>query len=262
MTCYGITDDGRTVTNYAIGDWFNGMLSLASLKKKIGNTANTEIGVNPPRRDLVALFEAANFVSVEPKPPITSLHLDHLYQAHSEGHAIRSTRYFMWDYFLLRGLNEADMFGDFKVTGTVQEHITEDDVIIFPTNGGAELLNPNVYLPFVGKVKGNVYWNQETIPYRNNIPQGAKTLSLGLMDLLATLIAKKPRIIGHRSGIFDVFFHVLPPCNNQVYCVYDRRNETQMLWQFKATLPYKQVHLPKEFSDYARSRTTFYEVFV
>lgn len=259
MTCYGITDDGMSVTNYAIGDWFNGMLSLASYNKKMCIDVSTEIGVNLPRKDIVALFESAKFTPVEPKAPITNLHLDYLYRVYASN---RPNRYLMWDYFLLRGITENNIFSDFTITGFVDEKVTEDDVIIFPTNGGAELLNPNVYLPFIGKKKRNVYWNKELLPYRNNIPSGAKTLSLGLMDLLATLIVKKPKIIGHRSGIFDIFFHVLPPHNNQVYCVYDKRNEIQMLWQFKATMPYNQVHVPEEFKNYIAKRSTFYEVFV
>ena len=256
MTCYSIAVDGKTVGNYAIGDWFNGMLGLASYLKKQKSDTVTNIGVNIEREDIVNLFKYANFNPIRPTLPITSLHVDNLVNT-------KSNTYSMWNYFLLRNLTQNDMFTDFNIEGIVNEDITEDDIIIFPTTNGAELFNPEIYTSLIDdKFKGNVYWNKELIPYRDNIPKDARILSLGLMDLLATIISKKVRIIGHRSGIFDIFFHVLPPNNNKIDCVYDIRNEIQMAWQFKATMPYKNISTPIEFYEYIHCRETFTEIFI
>jgi len=236
-----------------IGDLFNGMLALASIKKK-NNEINYETKISTPfiRYDLVNLFKNANFA------PITQIFNKNLHVV-SMGESRKN--YYdpltVYDYFKLNNLNGDEIFNDFNLDGVVSENITSDDVIIFPITSGAKILDNGIFLNYLNneiKHFNNVYWNIEPHRnYRKNIPDNSKLLDLSISNLLTTIKHKKPKIIGHRSGIFDILFSIFTDV--EMYCFYDIRDPVQMNWILK-----NENEL--NFSSYINKRTKFKEIFV
>jgi hypothetical protein len=242
---------GTNADGKHIGDLFNGIFSLISLRKK-SNTLNQNIYISAPefRYEIVNFFKNANCI------PVTSdIFVDiHICSLN------RKNDLTIYDCFSTLDLESNDMFDDFNFSGNVDNNITEDDIIIFPITSGTNILDYNLFLKIIneqGLGYNNIYWNVEpNLLYRKNYNDQDKTLNLSIMDIMTTIKEKNPIIIGHRSGIFDLIFSMLP--DTRSYCVYDTNDQLQLDFRFK----YDNPRHYDRFETYIERRKNFVEIFV
>lgn len=254
------------------GDLFNGLLSLASYAKKNKDSSIKFISAPLSKFDIVSLFYAEKMIPVLPDNMQTIEKL-HICDVHA--HALNTNSPFLkfcknrttntvWHYFLLRGITQEDILKNFSITGTPNMSVEEQDIIIFPSAGGdgSKLLPPEFYLNFIeDHYPGNrkVYWNKETNSlHKNNCPPKGDILTSSIKDILATLFHRNPIVMGHRSGIFDIMFHVLPPNRtSDVTCFYETSQPNK---QLHADWCLKGDNVPEQFKEFSESRKYYREI--
>lgn len=260
--------DARKVPGQT-GDLFNGLLSLASYARKVGDDSRKLISTPISKFDVVSMFENENMVSVVPNnnQNIQGLHVcDIVAQAVRTNSPnlklLRRDRIGVWDYFLARGITQEDILTEFYMKGTPDMSVNEEDVIVFPTTGGdgRTYFHPEFYLKAIDHFfpnAGKVYWNKEATlsHYKPNSPTDCNVLKMGIADMLATIIARNPRVIGHRSGIFDMMFHVLPTDRtSQVVCLYELEQPIHIDWCLKGR------NVPEQFKEFSEKRKSYLEI--
>lgn len=237
-----------------IGDLFNGILSIVSHKQK-QEKINEPIFISVPqiRNEIVHLFNKGNCIPIN--EPILNKNL-HVVGIERTKELVRPIS--LYDYFIFRDLEGKDLFEDYHIpTSKMDLDIMEDDIIIFPMTSGAKLLDNKIFTDILNqtfKKYRKIFWNKEpNNNYRNNTPAAVNTINLGILDLLSILKTKKPKIIGQRSGMFDILFHTLPEI--EMHCIYDTKDPIQMLWKLKN-------QNEKLFLDYINKRDKFNEIFI
>lgn len=235
-----------------IGDLFTGVLSTISFKNKF-NLLKDETYISVPefRYNLVNFFKNANCV------PVTSeffvdIHVNSL---------TRKNGNILYDYFNALDIEQNEIFNNFYFdSGEINEEVGEDDIIIFPITSGDDIIDYNLFLEFIKEKQikyRKIFWNAEPNKiYRKNYDDSMDTINLEIDDLLKTVKEKNPTIIGHRSGIFDIIFHMIP--KSKTYCFYRKDNQLQSEWNFKS----KNLKYYEKYKDYIESRENFNEIFI
>lgn len=235
-----------------IGDLFNGILSLVSFKKKF-NLLDEPIYISTPenRYDIVDFFSNAKCI-----PVTTEIFVD----VHVNSLA-RKNGTTLYDYFHVLELNQDEIFDDFSFSSEdILDEITEEDIIIFPITSEDFILDYNLFLDIINEKEikyRKIFWNTEPNKiYRKNYANNMETINLEIDVLLKTIKEKNPTIIGHRSGIFDLIFNLIP--ESKTYCVYSKKSPIQMEWRFKSDFPNHY----EVYRDYIEKRKNFNEIFV
>jgi hypothetical protein len=271
-----IFGNGRSWPDHGahIGDLFNGLLSIVSASQK--NDKNEEpIYFSAPkhRHEIINMFSYTNIEPsveqnfIETHVNSTDEHLSVIapiiHPSKREWISHDDYDINIWDYFSRFNLTSDDMFEDYFLEGGIIEDVTDKDIIILPISSETDIIHYDTYLEFIKNnisEYNNIYWNVEPksdqrFNYRPNYPHVEERyiLNSSIGDLINTIDKKNPIIIGHRSGIFDIIFHILK--NTRVCCFYDMRDPIQRLWRFKSNSKNHQ-----NFDKYIEERSQFHEI--
>ena len=267
MVVYGNQETWSTHGGH-IGDMFNGILSLVSILRK-NNVALSSVQISAPqyRQEIV------NFFGVETctVSKFNNLHVcktDMLLNTLKDSVDVDPIStithpHNIWDFFSRFNLTGEDMFEDYNLNGNIKHDITSDDIIIFPISYGANIIHYNMYIELIKKYipsYRNIYWNVEPggegrAKYRENYPKidNKFKLNLGISDLITTLHKKNPIIVGCRSGLFDIMFHILK--KSRIFCLYDTSDIIQSRWRFK-----DNCKIYQNFQTYINNRGNYNEI--
>jgi len=251
-----------------IGDMFNGILSLVSVLRK-NNVPLNNIQISSPlyRQEIVNLF-GINTCAVHRFNDLHVHKTDMLLSTLRGSTGINipctiSHPHNIWDYFSRFDLTGDDIVEDYCLSGDVRHDITSDDIIIFPMSYGANIIHYNIFLEFIkNNIHNyrNIYWNIEPegegkVKYRINYPKvdNKFRLNLGISDLITTLYKRNPTIIGCRSGLFDIMFHILK--TSRIFCFCDTSDIIQSRWRFK-----ENCKLYQNFQTYIKDRVHYNEI--
>ena len=190
----------------AIGDLFNGILSIVALNNRdlVNKDKRIEIFVPEDRLEILKFF---SYYGVTRAKDINESFLG----LHVQDILPNKSSYKFWDYFSGRGLQSKDLEISYFFDGKASNLISSNDTIIFPTSSGAELVDPSVFLHLARNsgTDGDFFWNLDPHGmYRKNIPDSSNVLNLSITDLMVTILVKKPKLILQRSGICDILYHV------------------------------------------------------